>query len=88
MTGKRTLRTGVTEHTRKLKNHSCPFGVTKKLVGLAGSKPAGRGMVCVIATSVGASASLLRAFGKRGRQGIHRVHRGTFATHGQQNICH
>jgi hypothetical protein len=87
MTGKRTLRTGVTEHTRKLEKHSCPFGVTQKLIGLAGSKPMGRGVVRVIATSIGASASLLRAFGKHRRQGISRVCRGTFAVRGRQNIC-
>jgi hypothetical protein len=85
MTGKRTLHTGVTEHARKLEKHSCPFGATQKLIGLAGSKPVGRGVVCVIATSVGASASLLRAFGKHGRQGIGRVRRRTFAVHGQQH---
>jgi hypothetical protein len=49
----------------------------------------GRGVVRANATSVGTSraASLLGAFAKRGRQGIHRVCHGTFATRGRQNIC-
>jgi hypothetical protein len=63
MTRKRTLHTGVTEHTRKLEKHSCPFGATQKLIGLAGSKPVGHGVVHVIATSVGTSAALLPSSG-------------------------